>query len=372
MRTYILATVGTSMLTSLQRHLGLEGDDMPQVQEAVSWLRGHEPTDRACGAEINSIAHLLDDRELSAGTVKAPVVLQLLVSDTDAGEWTGQTLKLYLRKLSGVENVRWERVQGLDGADPDRFEREGLRQLVRQAATHLEHARTDAPGCLRLIDATGGYKAQISFAGLIGQVLKVPVVYLFEQFPRCIEMPPLPVSFDRMVWVEHRRLLEKLSDEMQMPARELRGYYVAPPIEALLDREEIDGKEYVALSPILELMHQGFSLVPPENVEPPPDCDLEPPDKLYITQKETSHEPNGTDQCRKRLAQLPWVKRVENIRFINTPTRSRIKPGGVQAVNQILVVHGDGDMGVEIRLTTTCATTAEREWCLEELLDIMT
>ncbi|MEA2059529.1 MAG: hypothetical protein U9P10_03190 [Thermodesulfobacteriota bacterium] len=54
-----------------------------------------------------------------------------------------------------------------------------------------------------LINATGGYKAQISFAGMIGQALDIPVCYMFERFAEVIELPPQPVSLDLGFWIEN-------------------------------------------------------------------------------------------------------------------------------------------------------------------------
>ena len=53
------------------------------------------------------------------------------------------------------------------------------------------------------INATGGYKAQISFAGMIGQALGIPVYYLFEKFSKVIKLPPQPVALDLSLWLEN-------------------------------------------------------------------------------------------------------------------------------------------------------------------------
>ncbi|RDE23748.1 hypothetical protein DV713_15980 [Parageobacillus thermoglucosidasius] len=61
-----------------------------------------------------------------------------------------------------------------------------------------------------VINATGGYKAQISFAGLIGQVLKIPVYYLFEGFASVISLPEMPVFFDYKIWLKRFQLFRDL------------------------------------------------------------------------------------------------------------------------------------------------------------------
>jgi len=343
MKTYVLATVGTSLLTNLRREMNLPPDKLPADQSAVALLRTKDPNDRLCGAEINSIANLLAGETLSAGTTRPPAGLQFLVSDTAEGQWCGRVLTLYFRHYRGVEEVAWEVVRDLTDADPRRFAHQGLRSLVKLAAKHLQRAQEREPTALRLIDATGGYKAQISFAGLIGQVLKVPVVYLFERFTHCIEMPPLPVDFDRSLWIEHYSLFRRLSEEPILPARDFYREDRESRLWPLLDHEQIDGEEYVSLSPILELMHQGFELVPPVGLEEPPASDLPPEAKLHLNRAEMAHAPAGSDQVALRLAQLPWVTRVENLRFVNTAVRSRVKPGGWALARVQYLPAGAGD-----------------------------
>jgi len=93
----------------------------------------------------------------------------------------------------------WEVLTGLTDASHERFRREGLRHLVTATA---KIARQWGPEHV-VINATGGYKAWISFAGLIGQALDIPVCYLFERFSEVITLPPQPVSLDLAFWLEH-------------------------------------------------------------------------------------------------------------------------------------------------------------------------
>jgi len=367
MGALILSTVGTSLLSNLRRHLGLGREDWPDIRAAVAAIRSVAPTDRMCGAEINSISHLVGQK-LSVGTVSSPLSLHFLVSDTDEGYWTAEALTSYYRSSRDVRSAASERVAGLTGADYERFAGLGLRSLVKATAARLTLGPADETGALKVINATGGYKAQISFAGLICQALGVPVVYLFEQFPRCIEMPPLPVAFDRGLWIEHHTLFSRLSDELQVPASEFDAWPIDPALRHLLDREAIDGIEYIALSPILELMHQSFELVPPANLVRPCDAEVRGEDKVRLNEAEMAHAPKGSRQCIERLARLPWVTRVSNEEFVNTAAKWRVKTGGDVGMNEVLVQHGDGShKALEIRLTTTCTGPEERQWCLEEL-----
>ncbi len=107
------------------------------------------------------------------------------------------------------------------------------------------------------INATGGYKAQISFAGMIGQALEIPVYYLFEKFSEVIELPPQPIALDLAFWLNHYVLFESLEAqeiiEKSLVAEDLNNPYFHTLIESTnedLDQTQSssDQLEYVCLS----------------------------------------------------------------------------------------------------------------------------
>lgn len=367
MKTYVLATVGNSMLQGFQRAEGSTQAALPDVRRAVDFLRRRDPHDPICGVEINSVTQLLEGKELSSGAVRAPLGVELLVSDTPQGEWSGRALVQYFRDVPDIEAAEAFTVAQLRGDDPKCFAHQGLRSLVKLVAARLRDARQRHPDALQVIEASGGYKAQISLVGLLGQAMKVPVLYLFEGFRYSIELPPLPVSYDRSLWIEHEALLRHLSEAVCVPAAELRRSDVADELWTLLDRETIDGIEYVSLSPMLELMHQAFALTVPPHLTPPPDSDRSPDQKVRLNEAEMAHAPKGSRERIAQLARFPWVIQIENVRFVDTGIRWQVKTGGVEAVDEIRVVHGDGNKGLEIRLRTTSRAQGQREWCLEAL-----
>jgi CRISPR/Cas system-associated protein Csm6 len=95
--------------------------------------------------------------------------------------------------------VQTEVIQGLSDASPHVFRTEGLRNLVRSIAGVVRRHGAQ----VTLINATGGYKAQISFAGMIGQTLEIPVCYLFEGFSDVITLPPQPIALDLRFWLNN-------------------------------------------------------------------------------------------------------------------------------------------------------------------------
>lgn len=54
-----------------------------------------------------------------------------------------------------------------------------------------------------IINATGGFKAEIAYAVLIGQLFDVPVYYIHEMFRDIIEILPLPIQWDFSLLVNY-------------------------------------------------------------------------------------------------------------------------------------------------------------------------
>jgi|GEM_PF-669483 len=349
--TFILATVGTSLLNHLKRELGT--DAVPPRQKALSHLRGKQPTDPALGAEINSIEHLVNGVKLTTGVTYPPFHLALLVSETGDGQWTGEVLKDYFSSVRRFESADWHTVEGLTPDDPSRFARVGLRSLVRESSRLLREAQRKS--LFRVIDATGGFKAQISFAGLIGQTLGVPVVYQFETFPVCVEMPPMPVDFDRESWLTHYDLFTRLSEEGAMMEDEFPFQEVDPMIRELLERDEVDGKFLYALSPILELMHQGFLIRPPRASVEPPVSEITPQQKLSLVESELPHAPKRTREFAMALTKkFPWIIEVKNrTPRINSQRTHLLPKKGDPSLHE--VCYSDGEKGVRISIRTTCS-----------------
>jgi len=347
--TFILATVGTSLLNHLKRNLAIE--NLPPKQKALSFLKGKQATDPTVGAEINSIEHLLNAVKLTTGTTSPPFHLSLLVSETENGKWTGELLKDYYSSVRRLQSVDWITIEGLTPDDPHRFARVGLRSLVQVSSRLLREA--EKKSLFRVINATGGFKAQISFAGLIGQTLGVPVVYQFETFPVCVEMPPMPVDFDREAWLTHYDLFNRLSQQGTMMEDEFPFHEVDPVISELLDRCEDKGKSLYALSPVLELMHQGFLVRKPRMSVKPPASERTLKEKVSLARGELPHDPKRTEEFVKALAKkFPWIVEIRNHtpRMDSQRTHLLVKTTD-PSVHEIC--YSDGEKGVRLSIRTT-------------------
>lgn len=259
-RDSMVCTVGASLKTNFDNEVK-KGKDLPPLgsKEALEWMLQQEPEkERVLGAEINSITSMIRQ-----GLLDSRQNLILLVSDTSDGELIGQTLKEYFENHPdiGFKRVEVRKVEDLDDSRINDFRSKGLRNLVRELGKCIKEYQNRL-----VINATGGFKAQIAFALALGQAVGIPVYYRFERFPKIIELPPLPLSLDIKLWEENMDLFSLLymfgeveEDEIE----EMTGESFAqldPKIKMLLDREHIDGKNYISLNPMGEVFVNAMEI----------------------------------------------------------------------------------------------------------------
>ena len=263
MRPILLCTLGTSLFRpNLER---LKGDtergtltpgqlalaeaytrrEWPAVARALTAI---PPEERLCGAEINSIASIIQ-----LGYAPADCGLLLFHSATPDGRHVASILEQY-SKAQGHSPVASIEVPDLQDEDPKRFRTHGLRNLVRKMCGAIRER--SAAACA--INATGGYKAQIAVAVLLGQALGVPVFYKHELFSEIIAFPPLPVALDYEVWMQASGMLFDLDAAHDLTPSRMYADDWDEKYESLVERVEIDDCEYLELSPTGQIFHETF------------------------------------------------------------------------------------------------------------------
>ncbi|MCX7775562.1 MAG: putative CRISPR-associated protein [Spirochaetaceae bacterium] len=218
MEKTLICTLGTSLKTNIERALSSsspEGINMPRIEAAYrsgDWknlsesLLELQPDNPFLGAEINTIEFILQRLERKGDKLSQIV---FLVSDTDDGKNMGKVLENYYSFRSTIDSrldgldIKLEIVEGLQDRDPKKFKKEGLLNLVRKISKII--SKTGKPEKV-LIDATGGYKAQIAIAVMFGQAFGVDVIYKHEKFPEIIEFPSMPVTLDYSYFFEFNHL----------------------------------------------------------------------------------------------------------------------------------------------------------------------
>ena len=185
------------------------------MEELLGYLEASKAK-QAC-AETNSLSRLKLD--------PARDYLYFICSDTIEGRLCGQALVKYYEKQGFYYNAPM-RIEGLT-PDHRRFQEVGLIHLINQLADLIETFDRRV-----IINATGGYKAQIAYATLLGLLYRVEVNYIHEDFAGMIQLPLLPVQFDFDLWRsaeeqikavleaeskrEARRLIDQLPGELRL------------------------------------------------------------------------------------------------------------------------------------------------------------
>lgn len=266
----VIVTVGTSLLTNLR---GLERkDNRSEIESELlrfvkqgEWgqiarkLQSFEPSERICGAEINS----LDSLQKRAQIQTPPQALHFCISETEDGDILGELLRLYYSDL----HVEIHVIKGLQDQDHNRFRIIGLRELARTIGKII---RKSGDPSYVAINATGGYKAQIAVAVLIGQTLGVGVYYKHELFNEIIQFPPMPISFDYELIGQNGGLLSKFENNETL---ELEESQVDAKLRVLLEEVEVDTKKLWALAPIGQIYLDGFRQRNPIDKSLPPPAD---------------------------------------------------------------------------------------------------
>jgi putative CRISPR-associated protein (TIGR02619 family) len=247
----LISTVGISLWTNLERPDAPARLTEPfrrrDWQSLATRLAELAPHDRLCGAEINTISELLDTRRW----VAANADLHFCLSETEQARGIGDVLAAYYKKKG--HRVRTHVVSDLQDDDEDKFRRLGLVHLVQDIGKIV---RESGGPDFAAVNATGGYKAQIALAALIGQALGVSVYYKHERFRGIICMPPMPVTLDYEILGEYAELLDELEDKgvVALP----NGYEIADRVQALLEIEPVDGVRCASLTAVGETFIEGY------------------------------------------------------------------------------------------------------------------
>ena len=364
MRNILISTVGTSLIGNISYSNDSNLKRLLETKNAKGLaveLCRISPDERLCGAEINSINSIVEKGYLAKRNV-----LKLLTSDTENGRFIGELLSHYFKNSKNknrFENVDYEMVEGLTDEDVKSFKNVGLKNLVRLICKTVQHYGSDSI----LINATGGYKAQISFAGMIGQALEIPVCYMFEKFADVIELPPQPVSFDLSLWLDNAEIFYDLdvgieTDNMlDLPDKRY---------DSLVEHIQEGKKHLYALSPTGLLFHESFRYRFKQQVS-----ELLPkPSTIPIEKKKIRYEDNNTG---KHSGLENYLNKIRAVSYVDTvythyynpdltkPNRFRKSSKGIE--NQLEGWFSNAGALTKFDVKTTAETPQELQACIVDL-----
>ncbi|SKA86838.1 CRISPR-associated protein (Cas_APE2256) [Thiothrix eikelboomii] len=84
---------------------------------------------------------------------------------------------------------------------------------------HLQSKLSAVENCT--LNPTGGFKALVPYAVLLGMIRRVSCRYIFEFSSQLIELPPLPVDFARSKLQSLKEVLELIERETFYPRKNL-------------------------------------------------------------------------------------------------------------------------------------------------------
>lgn len=146
-----------------------------------------------------------------------------------------------------------------------------------------------------LINATGGFKAEIACAVLVGLLFDVPVYYIHEAFREIVELPPTPISWDYSLIDTYSDFFEWISADLR-PTREVDRRLRPLPDEIRLLLVEEEG--YTMLSPTGEAFYEAYRT----------QVEAERPTPLFLHERASRAldvaEPSVRQVLRERLKRL--------------------------------------------------------------------
>lgn len=349
MKQTILTTVGTSLLTNRERPWATwrHGQPLPAAAAVDHWLRNADPIKASAETHTWHRLGLFDAEEENA------IEVVLVHSQTPDGQFCAE--RLVAMAQAKQLRARRRQVDGLNYSDGESFNK-GLRQFARVIGEETKRGR--ASGTVELA-ATGGFKAEIAIANLVGAISDTSVHYIYEQFTSLITIAPLPVSL-RADWIgggAGRKLLaafESADDLVRVADIES----LLKQDERLLTLVEIAGSD-AALSLLGEMALR--LLETPETW--PPVTDIPPHDKKHFDAA-AHHRPRGWEQIVDVIANSRYVT---SIRYDGLVSGGCLKEAADNESDLIHRIEGEGVPPLKIRIRTT-ATTAGQRRLVQQLL----
>ncbi|HHW78296.1 MAG TPA: putative CRISPR-associated protein [Xanthomonadaceae bacterium] len=319
MRNTLICTVGTSLFDPNLRQLSTETKNAPENWQAIrqAFDSGHwkklaqellsvDPTQRLCGAEINTVQEAKGKSWLSLENII------FLVSDTPNGRNTGEVLQHYFRNRSDLKlrTVEYQAVDQLQDERPKDFKVHGLRNLVRCIGDYIQ--RFGGSDYIA-IDATGGYKAQIAIAVIVGQALNIPVLYKHERFSEIIDFPPLPITFDDQILARNADLLTDFERGKAFSSTELGA--IDEKLRVLLVEVPVNGESVYELGPIGQIYLTGFRLRNPKPINLVPSDNRKPP-----TFRDDHYPVGFKEFVEKVWREFPWIVTANSLPYDKQPS----------------------------------------------------
>jgi len=214
----IICSTGTSAAkgincppAKLTQWVSKTGSPKSAAQSMFETFKEIPPEGAALQQKLSAEIHSLVNMGLNDGDR-----VVLLSSATDEGNACALAVEEYLNTHWKDLNVTVERIDGLQVHDASLFRRTGVVNFIRRCIREVnDYGRENV-----ILNPTGGYKALVPYMVLIGMLKHVPCRYIFEQSATLLELPPLPVEFQRAPLEAYKDLFERIEREVSITVNE--------------------------------------------------------------------------------------------------------------------------------------------------------
>lgn len=341
----IITTTGTSLLGNATRELNKNKGESFADDELQNYFKTVGP--EKASAETKSL--------LTIASPEDEVVL--LYTKTANGERCAREVSRYL-KSKKWSNVRLRELPLEE--NEAQFERRGLRELVNILIEEITKAQRENQEVI--INATGGFKAEIAYTTIVGMIFQVPVKYIYQFFEQPITFPSLPVSWNVDLLLEYEDFFQWIDAEPRKFLAVEQRLKALPELERnqveqlLLPADENDEVMLSAAGDILwKRVAQQRELA--ELTADAPPSEIPDADKISSSLNEVKHHfPKETREFAEKLAQVEAVEEIIGGHFENT-TRKRVKR--VYDDGSIHLLWADNEKAVNITIRTTARGQAQ-------------
>lgn len=213
----IVCSVGTSAAKGicpprdLRQWVSEHGGPERAAEEMYQRFQDVEPEGDALRDQLSAEIHSL----VRIGLEDCARVI-LLASATDDGHACALAVKKYLRARWPSLQIEATAVGGLQVTDSIDFRRQGVVEYCKRC---LDAVRSYGPENV-ILNPTGGFKALVPYTVLVGMIKRVPCHYIFEQSSVLLQLPPLPVEFQRRLFGTYADVFQRIEQETSIPKAE--------------------------------------------------------------------------------------------------------------------------------------------------------
>ncbi len=242
-----ITTTGTSLLTNTNNFYNRKYKnllDIPdrEIREFIK-TRKKENKQYTISAEINSVLQL---KELLEENKENLVKVHLILSDTPEVKKEIPFLKEFFNSIK--LEVDHSIVKGLKYKE-SQFKMTGLRELIITLSEVIDKYGKENV----VMNATGGFKAEIAYATVLAQLMHIRSYYIYESFNEIVPLPYLPLSLDYSYWGKYLAYFFKYEKGVDDKTNEFILKSVDADFKFLIEKDEKKNKWF--LNPIGEVFY---------------------------------------------------------------------------------------------------------------------